>query len=58
MRKNEEQPVGWVIFSAVLVVGLGLLGLALLGWGVYYIVDIVCVNADPNNASAICRDIH
>lgn len=58
-KEPDKQPsVWWAVAGLAVMIGLGLVGLAAIGWGIYYIVDIVCVSVDPSDASAVCRDIH
>lgn len=47
--------VAIVVIAVVFLIGLGVL--TALGYGIYYVADLICVAADPANASAVCQDV-
>jgi hypothetical protein len=59
MQKTKaESPLWLMIVVLIVVLAVGVGGLIAIGTGIYYIVDIVCVSADPASASAVCQDIN
>lgn len=57
-KKVEKEAPFWVV--GIVMVLIFLFGLAILtgaGYLIYYAADLICVGADPGNASALCQDI-
>jgi len=57
-KKNEPVGLGWTIAVLVIVFGGALLLLGIVGGGIYFGWDALCVSLDPNNTTAACRFIN
>lgn len=52
-----KAPMWSVVVAIVLIFVVGLIVLTGIGYGIYYVADLICVAADPANASAVCQDV-